>query len=92
MATKVGINGFGRIGRLVFRVMAEQPERFEIVGINDLSDPKTLAYLAKYDSTQGRFPGTVEAGDASLIVNGKAIKVFGERNPASSARWRESGR
>ena len=90
MATKIGINGFGRIGRLVFRVMAEQPERFEIVGINDLADPKTLAYLAKYDSTQGRFPGTVEAGDGSLIVNGKEIKVFAERNPADLP-WGELG-
>ena len=82
MATKVAINGFGRIGRLVFRVMAEQPERFDILCVNDLADPKTLAYLLKYDSTQGRFPGTVEAGDASLIVNGKTIKVTSERNPA----------
>jgi glyceraldehyde 3-phosphate dehydrogenase len=90
MATKVGINGFGRIGRLVFRVMAEQPERFDIVGINDLSDPKTLAYLAKYDSTQGRFPGTIEAGEGSLIVNGEAIKVFAERNPADLP-WGELG-
>jgi len=81
MATKVAINGFGRIGRLVFRVMAEQPERFDILCVNDLADPKTLAYLLKYDSTQGRFPGTVEAGDASLIVNGKTIKVTSERNP-----------
>ncbi len=90
MATKVGINGFGRIGRLVFRVMAEQPERFDIVGINDLSDPKTLAYLAKYDSTQGRFPGTIEAGEGSLIVNGETIKVFAERNPADLP-WGELG-
>ena len=90
MATKVAINGFGRIGRLVFRVMAEQPERFEIAGINDLSDPKTLAYLAKYDSTQGRFPGTIEAGDASLVVNGKSIPVFAERNPGDLP-WGELG-
>ena len=83
MATRVAINGFGRIGRLVFRVMAEQPERFDIACINDLAAPKTLAYLLKYDSTQGRFPGTVEFGDDSLIVNGKTIKVTSERNPAN---------
>ena len=83
MTTRVAINGFGRIGRLVFRVMAEQPERFDIACINDLAAPKTLAYLLKYDSTQGRFPGTVEFGDDSLIVNGKTIKVTSERNPAN---------
>lgn len=90
MATKIAINGFGRIGRLVFRVMAEQPDRFDVVAINDLSDPKMLAYLAKYDSTQGRFPGEIEAGEGSLIVNGKEIKVLAERNPANLP-WKELG-
>ncbi len=61
-AVRVGINGFGRIGRLVFRVMAEKPQDFDIVAINDLSDAKSLAMLLKYDSVHGRFPGTVEAG------------------------------
>ena len=82
MATRVAINGFGRIGRLVFRVMAEQPDRFDVAAINDLASPETLAYLLKYDSTQGRFPGTVEVGDSSLIVNGKEVTVSSERNPA----------
>ena len=90
MAIKVAINGFGRIGRLVFRVMAEAPERFEIVAVNDLADAKMLAYLAKYDSTQGRFPGTVEAGDGALIVNGKTVKLCAERNPANLP-WAELG-
>ncbi len=90
MAIKVAINGFGRIGRLVFRVMAEAPERFEIVAVNDLADAKMLAYLAKYDSTQGRFPGTVEAGDGALIVNGKSVKLCAERNPANLP-WAELG-
>ena len=83
MAVRVGINGFGRIGRLVFRVMAAQPEKFEIVAINDLSDAKHLAMLLKYDSVHGRFAGTVEAGDNSLIVNGKEIKITQERDPAN---------
>ncbi len=83
MAVKVGINGFGRIGRLVFRAMAENPERFDIVAINDLADADMLAYLLKYDSTQGRFPGKVVAKQDSILVNGKEIKVFAERNPAN---------
>ena len=90
MAVKVGINGFGRIGRLVFRVMAEQPERFDIVGINDLADAEMLTYLAKYDSTQGRFNGTIEAGDKCMVVNGKCIPIFAERNPADLP-WGEKG-
>ena len=90
MAVKVGINGFGRIGRLVFRVMAEQPERFDIVGINDLADAEMLTYLAKYDSTQGRFNGTIEAGDKCMTVNGKCIPIFAERNPADLP-WGEKG-
>jgi glyceraldehyde 3-phosphate dehydrogenase len=83
MAVRVGINGFGRIGRLVFRVMAERPEDFEVVAINDLSDAKSLALLLKYDSTQGRFKGTVEAGERSLIVNGREIPIVAEKDPAA---------
>ena len=83
MAVRVGINGFGRIGRLVFRVMAAQPEDFEVVAINDLSDAKHLALLLKYDSVHGRFKGTVEAGEESLIVNGKEIKITQEKDPAN---------
>ena len=77
MAVKVGINGFGRIGRLVFRAMAEEPERFEVVAVNDLGDADMLSYLLRYDSTQGRFPGKVVAKQNSLIVNGKEVKVPG---------------
>jgi glyceraldehyde 3-phosphate dehydrogenase len=82
MAVRVGINGFGRIGRLVFRVLAESPEEFEVVAINDLSDAKHLALLLKYDSVHGRFPGTVEVGEQALIVNGRTIKITTHRNPA----------
>lgn len=77
---KVGINGFGRIGRNVFRAAMNNPE-VEIVAINDLTDVKTLAHLLKYDSTHGRLNATVEAGEGELIVNGKSIKVFAERDP-----------
>ena len=90
MAVKIGINGFGRIGRLVFRAMAEEPERFDVVAINDLADADTLAYLLKYDSTQGRFPGKVVAKQDALVVNGKEVKVVGERNPADLP-WGELG-
>ena len=83
MAATVGINGFGRIGRLVFRAMAEEPERFEVAAINDLADADMLAYLLKYDSTQGRFGGKVVAKQNALIVNGKEVKVLSERNPAN---------
>jgi glyceraldehyde 3-phosphate dehydrogenase len=80
MAIRVGINGFGRIGRLVFRAAMESPE-LEVVAVNDLTDAKTLAHLVKYDSVHGRFDGVVEAGEDSLIVNGREIKVLAERNP-----------
>ena len=83
MAVRVGINGFGRIGRLAFRVMAEQPDDFEVVAINDLSDAKHLALLLKYDSVQGKFKGTVVAGEQSLIVNGKTIRITTEKDPAN---------
>ncbi len=82
MAVKVGINGFGRIGRLVFRAMCEEPDRFDVVAINDLADADMLAYLLRYDSTQGRFPGKVVPKKDSLVVNGKDLKVLSERNPA----------
>jgi len=89
MAVKVGINGFGRIGRIVFRI-AQGDQDIEIVAVNDLTDAKTLAHLLKYDSAHGRFPGTVEAGDNAIIVDGKEIKVLSERNPADLP-WGELG-
>jgi glyceraldehyde 3-phosphate dehydrogenase len=86
----VGINGFGRIGRLVFRVLAERPQDFEVVAINDLSDPKHLGLLLKYDSTQGRFKGTVEAREGSLVVNGREIPITRVTDPASLP-WKALG-
>ncbi len=81
MAIKVGINGFGRIGRMVFRIMAERGG-FDVVAINDLTDAKTLGHLLKYDSTHGKFRGTVEAKEKSLVVNGKEIEILSIKNPA----------
>ena len=80
-AVKVGINGFGRIGRITFRALAARPDEFEVVAINDLGDPKKLALLLKYDSVQGRFPGEVDTDGTDLIVNGKTVKVCAERDP-----------
>ena len=82
MSIRVGINGFGRIGRIVFRILAER-ENVEVVAINDLTDAKSLAHLLKYDSVHGRFNGTVEAAEKSLVVNGTKIPVFSERDPAA---------
>jgi len=82
MATKVGINGFGRIGRNVFKLLMKESS-FEVVGINDLTDAKTLAHLLKYDSVSGVYPGTVEAKGDTIVVDGKAIKVTAEKNPAA---------
>ena len=82
---KIGINGFGRIGRLVFRV-AVANENIEVVGINDLIDVDYMAYMLQYDSTHGRFNGTVEVKDGALVVNGNAIRVTSERNPAD-LKW-----
>ncbi len=90
MAVKVGINGFGRIGRLAFRAMCERPDVFDIVAINDLSDPDMLAYLLKYDSTQGGFPGKVVATQDALVVNGKEIKILAQRDPAQLP-WGDMG-
>lgn len=82
---KIGINGFGRIGRFVFRI-AVASENVEVVGINDLIDVDYMAYMLKYDSTHGRFNGTVEVKDGSLIVNGKTIRVTAEKSPAN-LKW-----
>ncbi|MEN6506832.1 MAG: type I glyceraldehyde-3-phosphate dehydrogenase [Planctomycetaceae bacterium] len=90
MAAKVGINGFGRIGRLAFRAMCEEPDRFDILAINDLGDADMLAYLLKYDSTQGRFPGKVVAKQGALVVNGKEVKVISEKDPAKLP-WGQMG-
>ncbi len=86
---KIGINGFGRIGRLVFRA-AVQKSNVEVVAINDLIDVDYMAYMLKYDSTHGRFNGEVEVKDGKLVVNGKAIRVTAERNPAD-LKWGEVG-
>jgi glyceraldehyde 3-phosphate dehydrogenase len=82
---KLGINGFGRIGRIAFRVAVSRPD-VEVVGINDLLDVEHLAYLLKYDSTHGRFNGTVEVKNGHLIVNGKEIRITAERNP-EDLKW-----
>ena len=84
---KVGINGFGRIGRLVFRAAAKM-EGIQVVGINDLIDVEYMAYMLKYDSVHGRFDGEVEVKDGKLVVNGQAIRVTAERNPAD-LKWNE---
>lgn len=80
--TKVAINGFGRIGRLTFKSLINN-SNIEVVAINDLTDTKTLAHLLKYDSVHGKFPGTVEASEDGIIVNGKSIKIYAEREPAN---------
>ncbi|MBW8191555.1 type I glyceraldehyde-3-phosphate dehydrogenase [Neiella marina] len=84
MAIKVGINGFGRIGRFVFRASVERAD-IEVVGINDLIDVEYMAYMLKYDSTHGRFNGTVEVVDGNLVVNGNTVRVTAERDPAALA-------
>ncbi len=88
MAIRIGINGFGRIGRNVFRIMWSRPQDFEIVAINDLTDPAGMAHLLKYDSVFGRFDGTVTAAPGELKVNGKSIKVIAEKDPAKLP-WKE---
>src|ERR1700733_10092629 len=89
MALKVGINGFGRIGRLVFRAAAKNPN-IQFVGINDLVPPDNLAYLLKYDSTHGRYDGTVEAKEDGFVVDGKFVPTFSVRNPAELP-WAANG-
>jgi len=91
MAVRVGINGFGRIGRNVLRAatMAKQTD-IEFVGVNDITDTKTLAHLLKYDSVHKRFPGTVEAKGDALVVNGKSIKVSAIKEP-EKLPWKDLG-
>jgi glyceraldehyde 3-phosphate dehydrogenase len=90
MAVRVGINGFGRIGRNVFRAALERGADIEWLALNDLVDPKTIAHLLKYDSNYGPFPGAVEATDTGLRVDGREIRVLGERDPAALP-WEELG-
>jgi len=90
MAIKVGINGFGRIGRMAFRAVAKDFPEIEIVAINDLLDPDYLAYMLKYDSVHGRFNGDVSVEGNNMIVNGKKIRLTAERDPAN-LKWGEVG-
>ena len=90
MTVKVGINGFGRIGRNFFRALKDQGADLEVVAVNDLTDTKTLAHLLKYDSILGRFPGEVSYDEDSITVDGKQIKVLGERDP-KNLPWKDLG-
>jgi len=90
MATKVAINGFGRIGRAVARIIAQRGNNLELVAVNDLSDAKSLAHLFKYDTVMGKWGGTVEAGDGELVINGKSVKVLAVKNPAELP-WKDMG-
>ena len=90
MAIKVGINGFGRIGRMVFRAAIKNFSDIEIVGINDLLDPDYLAYMLTYDSVHGRFQGDVKVEGTNLIINGKKIRLTAEKDPAN-LKWNEVG-
>ncbi|TVQ08221.1 MAG: type I glyceraldehyde-3-phosphate dehydrogenase, partial [Bacteroidetes bacterium] len=86
---KVAINGFGRIGRLTLRASLNRSD-MEIVAVNDLTDSKTLAHLLKYDSVHGKFPGTVEVDGDNLVINGKKVRVYAEKDPANLP-WKEHG-
>ena len=90
MTTKIGINGFGRIGRMVFRAAVQNFNDIEIVGINDLLEPDYLAYMLQYDSVHGRFKGTVKVEGGNIVVNGKTIRLTQERDPAN-LKWNEVG-
>src|ERR671932_1703148 len=90
MPVRVGINGFGRIGRNVFRAAHESDADIEIVAVNDITDAATLAHLLKYGSVYGPFPGTVEEGDGGLRIDGREVKVLAERDPGSLP-WSDLG-
>lgn len=89
MAIKIGINGFGRIGRMVFKVMLERGN-FDVVAINDITDAKTLAHLFKYDSIHGRYKGDVKAKEKSIVVDGKEVEILSIKNP-TELPWKEKG-
>ncbi len=89
MVTKIGINGFGRIGRQVFRILFEQPD-FEVVQINDITSAKTLAHLLKYDSVHGKFPAEIKAEENAIIINGKKVVVSAIKDPAMLP-WKDTG-
>ena len=86
---KIAINGFGRIGRLTFRALLEKDE-IEVIAINDLTDSKTLAHLLKYDSVHRKFPGTIEVDGDYLIVNGRKIRIYAEKDPLNLP-WKDLG-
>ena len=88
--TKIGINGFGRIGRMVFRAAVQHFPDLEIVGINDLLDPAYLGYMLQYDSVHGRFKGDIAVDGSTLVVNGRRIRLTAERDPAN-LMWDEVG-
>ncbi|MHB8916354.1 MAG: type I glyceraldehyde-3-phosphate dehydrogenase [Thiobacillus sp.] len=90
MAIKIGINGFGRIGRMAFRAIAKDFPEIEVVAINDLLEPDYLAYMLKFDSVHGRFNGDVSVSGSNLVVNGKTIRLTAERDPAN-LKWNEAG-
>ncbi|MCU7812648.1 MAG: type I glyceraldehyde-3-phosphate dehydrogenase, partial [Candidatus Thiodiazotropha sp. (ex Notomyrtea botanica)] len=90
MTIKVGINGFGRIGRMAFRAIAKDFPGIEVVGINDLLEPDYLAYMLKYDSVHGNFNGDIAVEGSNMVVNGKKIRLTAERDPAD-LKWNEIG-
>src|SRR3569832_1902475 len=90
MAIKVGINGFGRIGRMAFRAITQEFKDIDVVGINDLLEPDYLAYMLQYDSVHGRFKGDISVDNNTLIVNGKKIRLTAERDP-SNLNWNDVG-
>src|SRR5262245_46595839 len=87
---RIGINGFGRIGRGFLRCLADTPDAFEVVLVNDLTDVGTLAHLLKHDSRHGKYPGTVDTRDGALIVDGKPIQISAEKDPAA-IKWKDAG-
>jgi len=91
MTVKIGINGFGRIGRQVLKAIRDNyPDTLEVVAFNDIGDTQTMAHLLKYDSTYGRFDGTVEVAEDGLLIDGKKVKVFKETDPAA-IMWKDLG-
>ena len=87
---RIGINGFGRIGRGFVRCLAATPEVFDLVLVNDLTDVGTLAHLLKHDSVHGRYPGRVEIKDGAIVVNGDTVKISAEKDPAA-IKWKDAG-